>query len=75
MPIMSRNLSKKAIETDNLTELRLNTDFDRMDANITELLTNHKRRNFNIDEEINDNESFKDYGARTKETSYSNLNT
>ena len=26
-PIMGRNLSKKAIETENLSEMRLNTDF------------------------------------------------
>ena len=74
-PIIRRNMSKKAIVTENLLEMRMHTDFNRVDANITELLTNHRRRNFNIDEEINDNESFKDYGARTKETSYSNLNT
>jgi hypothetical protein len=54
--------------------MRLNTDFQRMDANITELLTNHRRWNFNIDEEIDDNESM-DYGARTKETSYNDLHT
>lgn len=67
---MSKAISKKALETETLTELRLNTDFSRMDANITELLTNHKRRNFNINEEINDNESFNENGLRTKETSY-----
>jgi hypothetical protein len=40
---MGRTLSKKALETENLSEMRLNTDFQRMDANITELLTNHRR--------------------------------